>query len=459
MDWIKLANAEKATLIDLTAQLIQHKSIYDESTVTVTTPFGKDISNALEFILDVASKMGFTVKNCDNMVGFIELGEGEEMVGAIGHLDTVPVGSGWNYDPFGGTIDQEQIFGRGASDNKGPTIATLVALKILKSIGAPLRRRCRLILSLDEETHFRCMLHYAKYEEPPKYGFVPDGKFPLTYAEKGLYDFGFNGTLPTGMIHSFKCGSAPNVVPDSATMSVDYDEAIQTAYNAYLDANHLIGKAYQEDNQLILEAKGESVHGSQPQNGVHAGFILLNFIKNYTDEPFVDLLTTYFVDKYYGEGFDFQCSDDICGPLTLNVGVLNYERGGIFDLHTTTRYPLPFDQAAAELKLQTIARSYGLTYIKDDHFPPIYNDPNADWIQTLYSIYQEQTGDTESPMETAGGITLARTLPNFTTFGLTFPGTPPQGVHGIDEWVGVDELVKGCAIYAQAFYELANMDE
>jgi succinyl-diaminopimelate desuccinylase len=43
-----------------------------------------------------------------------------------GHTDVVPVGDGWSFDPFGGTIRDGFVCGRGAADMKGP-IACFVA--------------------------------------------------------------------------------------------------------------------------------------------------------------------------------------------------------------------------------------------------------------------------------------------------------------------------------------------
>ena len=38
--------------------------------------------------------------NLDNYCGYAEMGEGEEIVGIAGHLDIVPAGGDWTYDPF-----------------------------------------------------------------------------------------------------------------------------------------------------------------------------------------------------------------------------------------------------------------------------------------------------------------------------------------------------------------------
>ena len=45
-------------------------------------------------------ELGFKTVNLDNYCGYAEMGEGEEIVGIAGHLDIVPVGGDWTYDPF-----------------------------------------------------------------------------------------------------------------------------------------------------------------------------------------------------------------------------------------------------------------------------------------------------------------------------------------------------------------------
>lgn len=49
----------------------------------------------------------------------------------LGHLDTVPIGSGWSVDPLGGVIKDRKIFGRGACDMKG---GVAVAIGLLESL-------------------------------------------------------------------------------------------------------------------------------------------------------------------------------------------------------------------------------------------------------------------------------------------------------------------------------------
>src|ERR1700730_17564673 len=52
-----------------------------------------------------------------------------------GHMDVVPVGSGWSTDPFGGEVRSGRIYGRGASDMKGGLAAQVYAVEAIRHAG------------------------------------------------------------------------------------------------------------------------------------------------------------------------------------------------------------------------------------------------------------------------------------------------------------------------------------
>ena len=64
-----------------------------------------------------------------------KMGEGEEIVGIAGHLDIVPVGGDWTYDPFKLTRDGDHVYGRGTTDDKRTCkLKALYAMKTSKRI-------------------------------------------------------------------------------------------------------------------------------------------------------------------------------------------------------------------------------------------------------------------------------------------------------------------------------------
>ena len=87
-------------------------------------PFGKAVFDALDFFLKTAEEMGFKTVNYDNYIGEVDFGDGEDEIGILCHLDVVPAGdlNKWTYPPFSATEANGRIYGRGATDDKGPAI-------------------------------------------------------------------------------------------------------------------------------------------------------------------------------------------------------------------------------------------------------------------------------------------------------------------------------------------------
>ena len=72
----------------------------------------------------------------------------------LNHLDVVPVDrSAWKLDPFAATIQDGQIWGRGAMDMKGIGVEQMVALATLKKSGVVPPRDIVMLSTADEETN------------------------------------------------------------------------------------------------------------------------------------------------------------------------------------------------------------------------------------------------------------------------------------------------------------------
>ena len=132
------------------------------------TVYGQGVADCLDYVLKLGASMGFAPRNVDGRCGYLEYGEGAELVTVLGHLDVVPEGTGWTYPPYGAEIHDGRIYARGAIDDKGPMMAALYALKAVKESGIALKRRVRLLFGLNEETGCACIRHYVeKGEELP----------------------------------------------------------------------------------------------------------------------------------------------------------------------------------------------------------------------------------------------------------------------------------------------------
>jgi len=82
-----------------------------------------------------------------NLIAWV--GEGEPCLLLAGHLDTVPPGGGWTYDPLSADLRDGRIYGRGATDMKGGVAAAAVALAALAESGV--RGKVLLAATADEE--------------------------------------------------------------------------------------------------------------------------------------------------------------------------------------------------------------------------------------------------------------------------------------------------------------------
>lgn len=69
-----------------------------------------------------------------------------------GHLDVVPVGTGWTCDPFGGEVRDGRIYGRGASDMKAGIAAAVFAAECIRRAGVELEGTVEISGTADEES-------------------------------------------------------------------------------------------------------------------------------------------------------------------------------------------------------------------------------------------------------------------------------------------------------------------
>ena len=185
-------------------------------------PFGEGPARALDEGLKIAGELGFKTVNLDNYCGYAEMGEGKDIIGIAGHLDIVPVGGDWTYDPFKLTREGDYVYGRGTTDDKGPVLEALYAMKLLRDSGVKLNKRVRLIMGCNEETGSKCMEHYNEVEEELSCGFTPDANFPCIHGEKGhmsMMAYSKNTRIISmngGFVSNAVCDTCTTVIPASA---------------------------------------------------------------------------------------------------------------------------------------------------------------------------------------------------------------------------------------------------
>lgn len=312
----------KSEIINSTCELIKIPSVLSPSE-NPKIPFGKNCNKALEYALNLGNKLGFHTKNIDGYCGYIEFGNGEEILGIIGHLDVVPEGENWSHPPFSAYIEGGKIYGRGAIDDKGPVVASLYAMKIVMDT-CKVNKRVRLILGLNEENDWKCIEYYKKYEETPSFGFSPDADFPCIYAEKSL--------LSTYLSYPYKCtdkisitsidcnNNAINVVPKYCKIdlrvdtSISIDKVIDTLQTIVNNHNFSINIT-KEDNLVIITSYGISAHAAHPdlgKNAISQALIVLDeFFKIYEiQNELIDKFCKTIGLEYNGENLGINIEDE-----------------------------------------------------------------------------------------------------------------------------------------------------
>lgn len=469
LDWLKEVHNRKEELIKDLQGLLNIKSVLDEENATEDAPFGQGVKDALLYMLELGERDGFHSKNVKNVAGHLVFGQGEESVGVLCHVDVVPEGDGWTSDPYSGEIRDGKIFARGALDDKGPTIAAYYAMKIVKDLNLPLSKEVKMIIGTDEESNWRCVDTYFKEEKMPSIGFAPDADFPIIYAEKGISDFDIVQIKEKDEISedvrleilSFQAGRRYNMVPDFAKAIIhvkdEHTEIIQR-YNNFLIEEKLSGHYLVDSGNLIVELKGVSAHGLEPNNGINAGLKLASFLSELQVDAkaatFIDLVSDYFAKDSRGHHLGINYRDDITGDLTVNVGVLTYDQKNGGRLGLSVRYPVTNNMDYTKKQLDELLGSLGFLIENFSDSKPHYVEKNSELIQLLSKVYEEQTGE-KAELISIGGGTYARSLEKGVAFGPLFPGREDIA-HQKDEYMHIDDLIKATAIYAQAIYELAK---
>ena len=416
-------------------------------------PFGRAVREMLDRAMDDAKKMGFPVRDFDGYACDITLGEAEEKIAVLGHLDVVPIGDGWDHPAFGAEMEGDRMFGRGTNDDKGPSLAALFAMRALKEAGIPLRRTIRMILGCDEESGWEDMEWYAAHTEMPEMGFSPDASFPLINTEKGMIHLRFLAeNKDTGIrVLEMATGDRMNVIPGESTALLEGGEELAGKVRAWGEQNDMNIRAEVTETGVRVTTTGIPGHSAYPEGRRNAiGMMLLLFRDLGAQGPLKTLADAVGME-HDGKSLGCECRDEISGPLTCNMGILHLVDGkwiGTLDM----RCPITADLEA--LKAAAIAHLPGFTVedlgTKEPHHVPA----EGELVTSLLAAYDEETGLKGKAMSTGGG-TYAKVLKQGVAFGALFPDEPDLA-HQANEYADISRLMTAAKIFANALVRLAG---
>lgn len=438
----QLVNEHKDELVEILRKLVNSKSV--SSGENDGFPHGKDVAKTLDIALEICEDLGFKTKNIDYEAGYAEIGNGEKLIGVLGHLDVVPAGEGWKTNPFEMTIENGVLYGRGVMDDKGPVAANMIALKILQKLKPELNSRVRLIMGCDEERGSSCLKHYVEKEGHIDMGYTPDGDFPLVFGEKGILHFDMRFTSEIEDIYG---GEVYNACISEVSINTNKMQFDVQKFKAFLDKNNV---RYQIDENLI-KVFGIAAHGSTPEKGVNAASYLMEALYIADCKDVAVLKYNELIELgYLGENLGINHEDQY-GHLTLNVGKIRKE-GDQIVVCCDVRYPITTNGDKLEKALLVNATNFDI--IVRSHSKPLFIDPESDMIKLLLKSYRDVTSDFTPPL-TIGGGTYARGINNCVAFG-AMRLDKEYNIHNVDEQVSLDDLLRMTEIYVHA---LLNMVE
>ena len=429
--------------------LVEIPSVRNLSSAENNAPFGKEIRRAFDKFIEIAQREGFQVHDEKGYAVSAQIGEGENYIAVLGHLDVVEAGDYdlWDQDPFTMTEKEGILYGRGVNDDKGPLLAALYAVSRIKEENLKLRYPIRIIAGGAEETTWECMKEYFKHHKQPIYGFSPDGNFPIVNGEKGILQVRFS--LPRDKGIEVKSKTRLNYVCDDLEFILSDKSAI-----SFIDKANEI--RHDEDG-IHVSYKGVRSLSRNPQRGKNALFTFTKEFINHVQEypslnKMVQMICDQFLDDFYGEKSGLYHIDDEMGTGSVCLMSMNTNEEEI-ELCVDVRYVKSTNEKELLNKLQSIADQYGCKLDILNHKRLLYVPEDSDLIKSLKTAYRRVMNE-DAEVFTKGGASYARVLDNGVAFGATFPGEDPKP-HMPNECMPIASLIKAYEIYYESLKELA----
>ena len=322
---------------------------------------------------------------------FVRMKERPNIIGKLGknssgkrllmpaHMDVVPAGDGWEHDPFDVLVRDGKLYGRGTNDNKGPLASIIVAAEAIKELG------------LEDQIEGQLLVAALSDEEAAD----PDG-----------VDYGIGFLLEHKLIDPTHA-----IVPDIGFEMKEIDIA--------------------EKGRLVIKitAIGKQAHGSTPEQGVNAIFMMSKFLQQL-------------------EGLKFEYKEHpLLGYPTLNLGEIH---GGVapnvvpgscyiyLDIRTVPKMNRKAIIQQIQVCIDKVENGKFKIEVLSESIP-FSVEPENELVKLIQKYAGEQLGISAKPMGMGGG-TYAKDL---IQHGVTTVGWGPGGdtAHIANEYIEIQQLV------------------
>lgn len=426
-------------------------------------PFGEPVHQALMYAENMLEDYGFITTNYDNYVVTADMNDKKYGLDILAHLDVVTEGEGWTVcPPFEPVIKDGKIYGRGTADDKGPAMAAILAMRAVKDSGVELKKGVRLILGTDEECGSSDLDYYYSKEKEAQMSFTPDAEFPVINTEKGRlsskFDVEFEETVVDKMIVSLHSGAISNVVPAKADAVLKGCSVFELEKAVEVMKERELSFTIKENGELVhLHAEGVGGHAAYPELSSNALTGILAVLKELdlssckANDLIKGLAVLFPYGDYYGNAMGVAMKDEISGPLTLSLNVLDYEKGklaGVFDCRAAL---CANDDNLTRVIEQNLDR-LGLFMHEKSMIEPHHVSSDSFFVKTLLEVYEDHFGEKGEAHSTGGG-TYVHHLKNGVAFGCEIAGIDNH-MHGNDEFMDLEIFKKSAKIFADAIIRL-----
>jgi succinyl-diaminopimelate desuccinylase len=434
--FLNILKEKESEIIQKSIELINIPSI---------TANRKDCERALNYVLNDMKSNGLKVKHTKNMdCGVVELGEGEETLGILTHVDVVDIGDieKWITKPFDAQLKDGFIIGRGAIDDKCPTVIIMTILNVLNSLNFKYKRKLQFIIGTSEEEEWTDIESYKSEFTSPDFGFTPDGGFPVYNIESGYADvvLEFNVKTKTnlGKIKCIESGNSNNTIPSTATLLID-----------------------EQDMNIRFDFKGISSHSSLPENGDNALIKMCKWLRNNAvlDQSLKNAFDVILLmdGNFYGDnlGFDnkdLYLNDDYIGKNVVNPTTLKLENEKL-TLNINIRQKYGVSKEDMDTIFKKLSEQYEFTYrFSGEPLEPLYVNSNNPAFEKMNTIYEQVTKNKGGFLLTRG-TSYAKALPNTVSWGPLFQ-EDEDSCHQENEKMSVESIMKSVEIYGSYIYDM-----
>lgn len=458
------------------------------------------VREMLRFALDKGGALGLRTVNMDDRTGYLEIGpeDAKEMILILGHLDTVGPSdiTKWDRDPFSGELADGNIYGRGATDDKGPTMGAIYALKVVQDLGIPLKHRVRLLFGTDEERPYWYGIRHYKENggELPLWGFTPDAGIALQ--EKGITNgwprIAFDDSTSDTYMESLKTpGSVYNSVCDRAIARIKVVSGksaaeraadLKAALASYpVLASTDVSVDENAPDTLVVVNEGRPGHGAAPHgiNAITRALAAVSMID--TDAGWKKAAQTYL--QVFPEDLTVDSpskpSAEVDGKtlglsgfkethfgqesaVSLNLGFSEWTSADAF-VTINVRYPHPTGAVTADQRQEAVTQALVAAFTKagipypnvEPAFPASLFPEDHFLVATMKRIGLQLDGEMPRVSKNRGGATYIKAFPGRM---MSFGSVTGKGAHGYNEYCTQDSVARVTKLIARGAVELAGTD-